>query len=176
MESSKMKEVLLDEIRKLSDDTIRRLTNLQDREDIDILRTAILWRAEKWIETGVLEGDSPWEDASNLFRTCLEIHTAANMSQGDNQNKPKFPLGRIVAIPGALKALQDAGQDPLEFIERHHSGDWGELCEQVKRENEFSLQNGYRLLSAYTTKKGCKIWLITESDRSATSLILPHEY
>ncbi|MFQ5853019.1 MAG: hypothetical protein ACE5JU_20860, partial [Candidatus Binatia bacterium] len=85
-ESSKMKEVLLDEIRKLSDHTIRRLTNLQTTEDIEILRTAILRRAEKWIETGVLEADAPWENAWNLFRTCLEIHRAAT-----DQKKPKFP-------------------------------------------------------------------------------------
>lgn len=171
-----MKEVLLDEIRNLSDDTIRRLTNLQEREDINILRTAILRRAEKWIERGVLEASAPWEDAWNLFKTCLDIHRAANMSQGDSQNKAKLPLGRIVATPGALKALQEAGQDPMELLQRHQSGDWGELCEEDKRENEFSLKKGCRLLSAYTTKKGCKIWLITESDRSATSLVLPHEY
>jgi len=84
-----MEKPLLDEIRKLSDVTIRRLTNLQTREDIDILRTAILRRAEKWIEAGVLEADSPWEEAWNLFRTCLEIHRAANMSQGASQNRTK---------------------------------------------------------------------------------------
>ncbi|MFQ5853524.1 MAG: hypothetical protein ACE5JU_23445, partial [Candidatus Binatia bacterium] len=175
-ESSKMKEVLLDEIRKLSDDTIRKLTNLQEREDIDILRTAILRRADKWIERGVLEADAPWEDAWNLFRSCLEMHRAAEMSQGDNQNKGKFPLGRIVATPGALRALQEAEQDPLEFLLRHQAGDWGELCEQDKRENDFSLKNGYRLLSAYSTRTNTKIWIITEKDRSATTLLLPGEY
>jgi hypothetical protein len=81
-----MKEVLLDEIRKLSDDRIRGLTNLQAGEDIEILRTAILRRAEKWIATGVLEADAPWEEAWNLFRACLEIHRAAN-----DQTKSGFP-------------------------------------------------------------------------------------
>lgn len=171
-----MKEALLDEIRKLSDDTIRKLTNLQEREDINTLRTAILQRAEKWIERGVLETDAPWEDAWNLFRSCLDIHRAAEMSQGGSQDNSKFPLGRIVATPGVLKALQDAGQDPLEFLLRHQAGDWGELREQDKRGNDFSLKNGYRLLSAYSTRTNTKIWIITEADRSATSLVLPHEY
>ncbi len=171
-----MENPLLDKIRNLSDGTIRRLTNLQTREDINILRTAILRRAEKWIEKGVLEAGAPWEDAWNLFKTCLEIHRAAKISQEANQNRARSPLGRIAATPGALGALHEAAQDPMEFLQRHQSGDWGELCEQDKRENDFSLKNGYRLLSAYTTKRGRKIWLITESDRSATSLILPHEY
>ncbi len=112
----------------------------------------------------------------DLFRACLEIHRAADMSQEANQNKARFPLGRIVATPGALEALQEAGQDPMEFLQRHQAGNWGELCEEDKKENDFSLKNGYRLLSAYTTKKAGKIWLITESDRSATTLLLHHEY
>jgi hypothetical protein len=171
-----MENPLLHQIRKLSDDTIRRLTNLQTREEIDILRTAILRNAEKWIERGVLEADAPWEHAWNHFRPCPEIHSAANMSQEANQNKARFPLGRIVATPGALEALQEAGQDPTEFLQRHQAGDWGELCEEDKKENDFSLNNSYRLLSAYTTKKAGKIWLITEADRSVTTLLLRHEY
>ena len=171
-----MEKQLLDEIRELSHDTIRRLTNLQMTENIDILRTAILRRAERWVEAGVLEADAPSEDAWNLFKTCFEIHRAAKMSQGHSQNNAKFPLGRIVATPGALRALEEASQDPMEFLQRHQSGDWGELCEQDKRENVFSLKNGYRLLSAYSTRTNTKIWIITESDRSATRLILPHEY
>ncbi len=59
---------------------------------------------------------------------------------------PKFPLGRMVATPGALQALQEADQGPLEFLLRHVSGDWGELCEEDKAENELSLKNGFRLL------------------------------
>jgi hypothetical protein len=82
-----MERQLLQEIRNLSDETIQRLTNLQTKEDIEILRTALFRRAEKWIETGVLEVDAPWEDAWNLFRACLEIHRAAEMSQEASQNK-----------------------------------------------------------------------------------------
>jgi hypothetical protein len=87
-----------------------------------------------------------------------------------------FPLGRIVATPGALQALQEAGQSPAEFFDRHASGDWGELDDEDKQENAFSLERHLRILSAYTTRAGEKLWIITEADRSATTLLLPQEY
>jgi hypothetical protein len=87
-----------------------------------------------------------------------------------------FELGRIVATPGALQALEAAGEQPAQFLDRHASGDWGELDDEDKQENEFSLRNGFRILSAYTTSAGDKIWIITEADRSATTLLLPEEY
>jgi len=93
-----------------------------------------------------------------------------------NQLIPRFPLGRVVATPGALRALEDANQNPVEFLERHQAGDWGELCEEDKGENEFSVRNGFRILSAYWTRLDVKIWVITEADRSATTFLLPHEY
>src|SRR6266576_2683657 len=93
-----------------------------------------------------------------------------------NRLLPKVSLGRIVATPGALEAVQQANQNPFEFIRRHQSGDWGELCEEDKRENEFSVHNEFRILSAYRTRNDVKIWIITEADRSATTLLLPHEY
>jgi hypothetical protein len=87
-----------------------------------------------------------------------------------------FELGRIVATPGALQALEAAGQQPSVFLDRHVAGDWGELDDEDKQENEFSLRNGFRIFSAYTTSAGEKIWIITEADRSATTLLLPEEY
>jgi hypothetical protein len=93
-----------------------------------------------------------------------------------NRLLPKFSLGRIVATPGALKTFEEANQNPFEFIERHQTGDWGELCEEDKRENEFSVRNGFRILSAYRTRNDVKIWVITEADRSVTTLLRPHEY
>jgi hypothetical protein len=93
-----------------------------------------------------------------------------------NRLLPKFFLGRTVATPGALRALEQANQNPFEFLERHQAGDWGELCEQDKRENEFSVRNGFRILSAYRIRNEVKIWIITEADRSVTTLLLPHEY
>jgi len=93
-----------------------------------------------------------------------------------NRLLPKFSLGRIVATPGALEALEEANQNPFEFLERHQAGDWGELCEDDKSENEFSLKNGFRILSAYRTLHVVKVWVITEADRSVTTLLVPHEY
>ena len=87
-----------------------------------------------------------------------------------------FELGRIVATQGGLQALEAAGQQPSVFLDRHASGDWGEVNDEDKSENEFSLRNGFRILSAYTTAAGDKIWIITEADRSATTLLLPEEY
>jgi hypothetical protein len=89
---------------------------------------------------------------------------------------PRFALGQLVATPGALQALADAGQDAMRFVARHQAGDWGELDEHDVRENEYSLQHGFRLLSAYRTTNNVKIWIITEWDRSATTVLLPEEY
>src|SRR5206468_10383180 len=92
---------------------------------------------------------------------------------GMNRLLPRFPLGRIVATPGALRALEQANQNPFEFLQRHQAGDWGELCEEDKRENEFSVHNGFRILSAYRTRNDVKIWVITEADRSVTLSFFP---
>jgi hypothetical protein len=88
----------------------------------------------------------------------------------------RFALGQMVATSGVLIALREAGQDAVEFISRHQSGDWGDMSEQDKRENEFSLEKHLRIFSAYHTSKGEKIWIITEADRSATTVLLPSEY
>lgn len=88
----------------------------------------------------------------------------------------KFPFGRLVAAPGALRAFQRAGVSPLDYLRRHRSGDWGDLDEHDRRENELSLVAGLRLLSAYHLNDGTKIWIITEADRSATTFLLPEEY
>lgn len=89
---------------------------------------------------------------------------------------PLFSLGQVVATPGALQALEDAEQTACEFLERHGSGDWGQLDEQDRKENELSVAKGFRILSAYRLRGGQKIWIITEADRSATTLLLPEEY
>ena len=86
----------------------------------------------------------------------------------------KFQPGRIVATPGAL-SLAERGINLLTYLQRHLNGDWGDLDEEDKRENVFSLEHGYRLLSAYQTPLG-KLWIITEADRSATTFLLPEEY
>jgi hypothetical protein len=88
----------------------------------------------------------------------------------------RFPLGRIVATRGALRVLQEAEQSSTEFLDRHVNGDWGELDDEDKRENEFSVEHGFRILSAYTTSAGDKLWIITEAGRLATTLLLRSEY
>jgi hypothetical protein len=88
----------------------------------------------------------------------------------------RFALGRVTATPGALRALEHAEQLPAEFLDRHVNGDWGEVPEEDKQENEFSVQHGFRIISAYTTSAGEKIWVITEADRSYTTILLPSEY
>jgi hypothetical protein len=88
----------------------------------------------------------------------------------------RFPLGQIVATPGALAALEEAGESPGTLLKRHVTGDWGEVDEHDRQENEFSVAHGFRLLSAYTVTNGTKLWIITEVDRSATTILLPSEY
>ena len=65
--------------------------------------------------------------------------------------QPLFDLGQLVATPGALTALEKAGQNAMEFLSRHVTGDWGEIPEEDRKENRFSLEKGFRLLSSYRT-------------------------
>jgi hypothetical protein len=88
----------------------------------------------------------------------------------------KFSPGSIVATPGALAALEASEADPMAYLVRHTAGDWGDVDEHDRRENELSLVHGFRLLSAYALNSGTKIWVITEADRSATTILLPEEY
>lgn len=85
-------------------------------------------------------------------------------------------LGRLVATPGALHALQESSQSPPDFVSRHASGDWGDVSAEDKALNDQALRDGGRLLSAYGTRKNQKLWVITEADRSATTLLLPEDY
>ena len=87
-----------------------------------------------------------------------------------------FPLGAVVATPGALEALETAGHSPAEFLSRHAAGDWGEVGSEDRRANDEAVVNGERVLSVYRMKTGEKIWIITEADRSATTILLPSEY
>jgi len=86
-----------------------------------------------------------------------------------------FPLGRVVATPGALKLLQEIGEDPLCYLARHRSGDWGDLDNYDRKENELALKHGWRIVSSYPIEDRC-IWIITEADRSLTTILLPEEY
>ena len=94
-----------------------------------------------------------------------------------------FSLGRVVATPGALAALEKVGQAPIEYIARHARGDWGELCEEDKTANAEALRHGSRLLSSYVLPDQTKLWVITDAvidettgERQATTVLLPEEY
>ena len=89
---------------------------------------------------------------------------------------PLFPPGQIVATPGALRLLDETNKSPLEFLSRHLPGEWGDLCQEDKMENELSLKQGFRLMSSYPINDREKLWIITEADRSATTLLPPEEY
>jgi hypothetical protein len=90
--------------------------------------------------------------------------------------RPKFPLGQVVATPGALEAMEESAQSPSDFLDRHVAGDWGQVDDDDKHANDLALTEGSRLLSAYKTLKGVKLWVITEADRSSTCILLPDEY
>jgi hypothetical protein len=86
----------------------------------------------------------------------------------------KFRLGHIVSTPHALEVLQN--EDILRGICRHQAGDWGDVDDHDRKENEFSLEKGFRLFSVYRSAKGVTFWIITEADRSSTTVLLPEDY
>ena len=95
--------------------------------------------------------------------------------------RQKFSLGQIVATPDALKAIEDAGQTPDFFLDRHVQGDWGEVGTGDGRANDQALVDGGRILSVYRTLKNVRIWIITEGvgdddQREATTILLPEQY
>lgn len=90
--------------------------------------------------------------------------------------EPLFELGQIVGTPGALQSLEEAEQNPFELIFRHVTGDWGTLPDEDVRENELSIQKGFRIFSSYKLSSGNKIWVITEHDRSVTTILRPEDY
>jgi hypothetical protein len=91
-------------------------------------------------------------------------------------NSQKFALGQLAATPGALEALEVSGQTPDYFLARHVAGDWGDVDEEAWALNDQSLLDDSRVLSTYTLRTGVTIWVLTEADRSVTSLLLPSEY
>jgi hypothetical protein len=96
------------------------------------------------------------------------------MPMVDVNHRPKFGLGQMVITPNALNQLNT--EDVHSSICRHAHGDWGEVDEHDRQENELSLREGFRLLSVYTDRQGTKFWIITEADRSVTTVLLPEDY
>lgn len=90
------------------------------------------------------------------------------------QSKLRFSLGRVVITTQAREQLNPDDADAC--LRRHACGDWGALAPEDVQENELSLEEGFRLLSSYQDRNGTRFWIITEADRSATTLLLPEEY
>lgn len=92
----------------------------------------------------------------------------------------KFDLGQIVATPPALAALEKSGENGSIYLNRHVTGDWGDLDEEDKTRNNEALATGERILSAYSLNDGTKIWIITEAEtdgnREVTTILLPSDY
>ena len=93
----------------------------------------------------------------------------------DKRNRPLFPLGHLVATAGVNAHLIDSGIDPTPFIHQHHCGIWGDVPPEDAQENDFSVLNGFRVLSSYLIANE-RVWIITEADRSSTTLLFPSEY
>ncbi len=94
----------------------------------------------------------------------------------NEQSSVLFPLGEVYLTIGAREALEESNQTPNEFLAKHQSGDWGIIGKEDWKENDFSVKVGFRILSAYETSQDEKLWIITEADRSSTTILLPSEY
>ena len=105
-----------------------------------------------------------------------------NMEQMNFTKNPKFNLGKLVATPLAIMALKRSGEVPDIFLARHESGIWGDMPEEDKKQNDEAIANEnnpekqQRVHSSYKTNNKEVIWIITEWDRSVTTLLTPDEY
>ncbi len=104
------------------------------------------------------------------------VKVSALLNPRIEAKRPRFPPGQIVATPAALLAFERTSENMAAYLNRHSHGDWGDVDEQDRAENEYSLQHGLRLLSAYRLMDGTRVWIITESDRSVTTVLLPSDY
>ena len=85
-----------------------------------------------------------------------------------------FPLGSVFCTPGALREIPM--NEAVRSLNRHLTGDWGDLGQHDRKQNDLALSHGGRILSAYHTVADRKFWIITEADRSSTTILLPEEY
>ncbi|MCL1618259.1 hypothetical protein [Ralstonia pseudosolanacearum] len=92
------------------------------------------------------------------------------------QSPPRLRLGRLVTTPGAYEALAAANVSIVDLLNRHARGDWGELPEEDRQQNELAVTTGQRVLSSYRLGNGQKIWIISEADRASTTVLLPDDY
>jgi hypothetical protein len=120
----------------------------------------------------------PQHQPKTLLRRIEKMQTNNNTT-GASATTPsliRFQLGHLFMTPGAIEALEEAGQLPQEFINRHTRLEQGELSAEDHRQNLLSVDKPLRIFSAFKTAQGVKLWVITEADRSATTILLPSEY
>ena len=94
----------------------------------------------------------------------------------EGEKTPRFTLGRLLMTPGAKTLLEQTGDDLMALVNRHVTGDWGDLTEDDCKANDEAVKQNARIFSAYTLKDGQSLWVITEADRSVTTALLPEEY
>lgn len=112
----------------------------------------------------------PAERRNHIYGAVLILRMMARF------HRPLFELGRTLSTPGALNAMTAAGENAVPFLRRHQFGDWGEVGFQDWELNDQALAEGSRIFSVYRTGLGERLWVITEADRSATTILLPEEY
>ena len=100
---------------------------------------------------------------------------AVTLPPPNERKRPLFPLGQVVATPAALAHFNEHRIQPAEYIRRHQCGDWGDVPTEDAGENDFSVLHGLRVLSSYEIAAQ-RVWIITEADRSSTTLLFPSEY
>ena len=97
-------------------------------------------------------------------------------SSASGGGTPLLPLGQVLATPGALVLLRSLQLTPLRFVLRHMGGDWGDICEKDRHTNAEAQVHGARVISVYMVGPTQRLWIVTEADRSSTTLLLPEEY
>lgn len=146
----------------------------------DLLDAALSEVRWSEIAEAFLEGLEPEGEPDPEGEPTDETEDEPAASEGPKQDQaggpkgPRFELGRVVSTPGALAAV--TGEDIAKALARHHQGDWGDVGPVDWQMNEMALEGGDRLFSVYYALNGVKIWVITEADRSATTVLLPDEY
>jgi hypothetical protein len=126
---------------------------------------------------------APWRGASHglavaIFDDAAWTVVRTQLRSGDwcNARKMLFSFGQLVATPGALDMLDDAQAHAWVYLLRHVTGDWGDVDPEDIRANEDAVRSGARVFSSYTIREHHRLWIITEADRAATTLLLPSEY
>lgn len=111
-----------------------------------------------------------------LYQAEFQEKRKRFMTNRTQNTQPLFKLGQIVATPGALELLTENNVSPSTLLVRHVSGDWGDMDDEDKKSNDDAVKYGNRTFSAYVLPDGDKVWIITESDRSYTTILKPEEY